>query len=132
MKGFLLWTLIILLVLGFIVWWLMSVIFGGVDESVRTSSRLEAERISGVVNALETSPLGTQQIIIVSGACKSIKISQYGVYFARDDKNTYFSSFIDTKLLIRDAEIKCSGKETQVKFERMQNGIVVSKTETKS
>jgi hypothetical protein len=118
-KGYLLWTLIILLVLGFIVWWLSAIIFGGMNEEVKASSRLEADRMAGIVNMLKISPPGTSQTITVTGTCQ-IFISQTGVTYKKSDKDIYFSSFVqsDVKIIELALPIACTKSGTSITFSK--------------
>ena len=43
-KGSILWSFQMMVILGFVAFFLVTVGFGGVNESVRTNSRLEAEK----------------------------------------------------------------------------------------
>ncbi len=121
MKGTILWSFQMMVILGFVAFFLMTVGLGGVNEGVRTNSRLEAEKIAGIVNSMMTAPPGTQDSYLLTGQDCRVTITESGIFFHRE-KSSGYAGFIKSSVKVvpptGNGNIDCSTQPVTITFKR--------------
>jgi hypothetical protein len=135
MKGFVLWTLIgIILLFAFLVV-AVPMVYGSVGNAVRVSALINAEQVVGIVNIMESSPVASSYKFFLPDAdCKISLKSGNGIAVLNfsvsvGDKQEYLTEVIERNVTIHmPAEgIKCeTGREKEIYFMRCGNRIEIS------
>ena len=134
-----LWSYITLLILAIEITTVANVIYGAFDESASLSAALNGERVSGIVNLLQSSPPGTQhEYMLPRGSC-ALRVRPGSITFAAKSSNVQINYSSDyTKIVdgnFRDKikvskdffEIDCNKKsEKPLYFKRCKDEIKVS------
>ncbi len=137
-----LWSYITLLVLAVEITTVAHVIYGAFDESASLTAALHGERVSGIVNLLQSSPVGTQhQYLLPRGSC-ALRVRPGSITFAAKSSNVQINYSSDyTKIIDANFrgkitvskdffEIECSKRsEKVIYFKRCESEIKVSTDE---
>ncbi len=134
-----LWSYITLLILAIEVAAVAHVLYGAFDESASLSAALNGERISGIVNLLQSSPPGTQhEYLLPRGSC-ALRVRPGSITFAAKSSNVQLNYSSDyTKIIDNNFrgkvkvskdffEVECNKRsEKPIYFKRCENEIKVS------
>ncbi|GEM_PF-6275994 len=117
-KGSILWSFQMMVILGFVAFFLVTVGFGGVNESVRTNTRLEAEKIAGIINSMMNAPDGTEDSYVLTGQDCKVTITANGIIFYRNEKSSSYVDFIESKVSVVPNNIPCDKDPHTMIFKR--------------
>ncbi len=139
-RGLLLWTYITVFLTIVMLVFFIQVVFGSIDDNVRTSSKINAEQIAGIINILQSSPSNTSYTINLPKMDCLIKITKNSVIFINpksdglktlasldlskcNDKECFSVDFARTNIEINiNPAVQCS--EKSFSLARCRNKII--------
>lgn len=131
MKGFALWTTILVIFTVIIVMTLLlpSLITSG-SKVVEASAALNAEEISGIINLLQTAPAGTvHQYSLPKAECEiNIGHNSVTVSLTSRRKETYTLGYIQNIDVAEGTENCDPKKEKIIYFVRCEKSVVMSQS----
>lgn len=106
MKGLTIVTLIVLiLTLVMFVGFLVHVLFGVTNESIKQRTSMNANEIAGVINLIQTSPPGTFHIIDLDKNC-AVEVHADNVTVTIEKRSSK-AGIIKTALAVEPANLEC-------------------------